>query len=158
LWDVRNTKSPVKTYNVTDYLEKKLCEVYESETIFDKFDMNLSPDSNLIVTGAYNSNLHVLDLKNQTNTTIEVKYMEKRGKNVGFMRPYKGKRVQGIMTNANGEPVKVDMNSKILKGAWHPKDNTFAVSKNNSLFIYSEKKSSSNTYNNHSVNNNMIDN
>jgi serine/threonine-protein phosphatase 2A regulatory subunit B len=24
---------------VTDYLEKKLCDVYESETIFDKFDM-----------------------------------------------------------------------------------------------------------------------
>ena len=70
---------------MTDYLEKKLCEVYESETIFDKFDMNISPDSNLIVTGAYNSNLHVLDLKNQTNTTIDIKYMEKRGKNVGFL-------------------------------------------------------------------------
>lgn len=52
--------------------------------------MNLSPDSNLILTGAYNSNLHVLDIKKQTNTTIDVKYMEKRGKNVGFMRPYKG--------------------------------------------------------------------
>ena len=64
LWDVRNPKLPVKQYNVTDYLEKKLCEVYESETIFDKFDMNMSPDSNLIVTGAYNSNLHVIDLKN----------------------------------------------------------------------------------------------
>jgi serine/threonine-protein phosphatase 2A regulatory subunit B len=39
LWDIRNTKNPVKNYNVTDYLEKKLCEVYESETIFDKFDL-----------------------------------------------------------------------------------------------------------------------
>jgi len=39
IWDVRNTKMPFKTYNVTDYLEKKLCEVYESETIFDKFDL-----------------------------------------------------------------------------------------------------------------------
>ena len=26
-------------------------------------------------------------------------------------------------------------------GAWHPKDNTFAVAKHNSLFIYSEKRS-----------------
>lgn len=39
LWDIRNTKMPFKSYNVTDYLEKKLCEVYESETIFDKFDL-----------------------------------------------------------------------------------------------------------------------
>lgn len=30
---------PFKTYSATDYLEKKLCEVYESETIFDKFDL-----------------------------------------------------------------------------------------------------------------------
>ena len=51
---------------MTDYLEKKLCEVYESETIFDKFDLQISPDSNLILTGAYNSNAHVLDIHNQT--------------------------------------------------------------------------------------------
>lgn len=62
IWDVRNTKMPFKTYNVTDYLEKKLCEVYESETIFDKFDLQISPDSNLILTGSYNSNAHVIDI------------------------------------------------------------------------------------------------
>lgn len=39
IWDIRNTKSPSKTFNATDYLERKLCEVYESETIFDKFDL-----------------------------------------------------------------------------------------------------------------------
>ena len=26
-------------------------------------------------------------------------------------------------------------------GAWHPKDNTFAVAKHNSLFVYTEKRS-----------------
>lgn len=62
IWDVRNTKVPCKSFNVTDYLEKKLCEVYESETIFDKFDMHISPDSNQVLTGGYNSNLHVLDV------------------------------------------------------------------------------------------------
>ena len=50
-------------FNVTDYLEKKLCEVYESETIFDKFDLQISPDSRLVLTGAYNSNFHVIDLE-----------------------------------------------------------------------------------------------
>jgi len=45
IWDIRNTKTPYKTFNVTDYLEKKLCEVYENETIFDKFDLQISPDS-----------------------------------------------------------------------------------------------------------------
>lgn len=84
---------PYKTYNATDYLEKKLCEVYESETIFDKFDLQISPDSNLVLTGSYNSNVHVIDVQNQQNCTIDVKYMDKRGKNVGQQRNYKGKRV-----------------------------------------------------------------
>ena len=88
--------------NVTDYLEKKLCEVYESETIFDKFDMHLSPKSNLVVTGSYNSNVHVIDVEKNTNTTIDVKFMDKRGKNVGFVRPYKGKRVNGSLQSSTG--------------------------------------------------------
>ena len=34
-----------------------------------------------------------------------------------------------------------DMKMRITMGAWHPKDNTFAVAKHNSLFIYTEKRS-----------------
>jgi len=83
IWDVRNTKVPCKTYNVNEYLEKKLCEVYESETIFDKFDMHISPDSSMVLTGSYSSSMHLIDMANQTNTTIDVKFMDKRGKNVG---------------------------------------------------------------------------
>lgn len=45
-------------------MEKKLCELYETESIFDKFDMQISPDSSMILTGAYNSNVHVIDIKN----------------------------------------------------------------------------------------------
>lgn len=39
IWDVRNTSKPCRILNVTEYLEKKLCELYESENIFDKFDL-----------------------------------------------------------------------------------------------------------------------
>ena len=33
------------------------------------------------------------------------------------------------------------MTQKIKMGAWHPSENTFAVAKFNSLFIYTEKRS-----------------
>ena len=42
IWDIRNSKTPIRSLNVNDYLEKRLCEVYESEAIFDKFDMQIS--------------------------------------------------------------------------------------------------------------------
>lgn len=62
VWDIRNTRTPARSFNVTDYLEKRLCEVYESEAIFDKFDMQVSPDASMVVTGAYNSQAHIIDL------------------------------------------------------------------------------------------------
>lgn len=78
---------------MTDYLDKKLCEVYENETIFDKFDLQVSPIGNKVLTGSYNSNAVVIDLDNKTNTAIDVKFLDKRGKNVGQTRPYKSKKV-----------------------------------------------------------------
>ena len=69
--------------------------------------------------------------------------MDKRGKNVGSYRAYKGKKVITPSTGDSGnkdEPVKIDMTQKIKMGAWHPFENTFAVAKYNSLFIYTEKR------------------
>ena len=86
IWDIRNNHKPVRTFNVTDYLEKKLCEVYENETIFDKFDLQISPDSQYILTGAYNSGAHLIDVQNGTNCSIDVHFMEKRGRSVGQNR------------------------------------------------------------------------
>lgn len=86
--------------NVTDYLEQNLCEVYESERIYDKFDLQVSPCSTMVLTGSYNSHAHVIDLQRRINTTIEVKFMDKRGKNTGVIRQYKGKRLMQCINNA----------------------------------------------------------
>ena len=112
IWDIRHQRQPCKVFNVTEYLEKKLCEVYESENIFDKFDLQVSPDSSMVVTGGYNANVHVIDTKNQTNCQIDVKFMDKRGKNVGTYKAYKGKKVvsQNQSDGASKEePAKIDM-------------------------------------------------
>jgi len=47
----------------------------------------------MVLTGGYNANVHVIDIKNQTNCQIDVKFMDKRGKNVGTYWAYKGKKV-----------------------------------------------------------------
>lgn len=97
IWDIRNQSKPCKVFNVTDYLEKKLCELYESENIFDKFDLEISPDSSMLLTGSYNSTAHVIDIKNQTNCQFDVSFLDKRGKNVGKYKSYKGKKL--VMVN-----------------------------------------------------------
>ena len=57
---------------MTEYLDGKLCELYESERIFDKFDLQVSPDSRQVLTGSYHSHAHVIDLHRKINTTIDV--------------------------------------------------------------------------------------
>lgn len=168
IWDVRNNRQPVQTLNVTEYLDKKLCEVYENERIFDKFDLQVSPDSRMVLTGSYHSHAHVIDLQRRINTTIDVRFMDKRGKQCGIPRLYKNKRLLGsvpiaqtsqsksgdgdvVMQDANGADKNAapnyapssDLSQRISMGSWHPKENTFAVAKHNSLFIYTEKRSTS---------------
>jgi serine/threonine-protein phosphatase 2A regulatory subunit B len=143
IWDVRNNKSPLRTLNVNDYLEKRLCEAYETEAIFDKFDMQVSSNGQFILTGSYNGNAHVIDLQNQVNCNIDVKFMDKRGKNVGANRLYRGRRLLpgGSGQSFNTGPVQksgatdskssdsqssaqsltaADMTSKIPLCTWHP--------------------------------------
>ena len=53
----------------------------------------------MLLTGAYNSNLHVIDIKNQTNCQFDVQFLDKRGKNVGKYKAYKGKKLVNPTTN-----------------------------------------------------------
>jgi hypothetical protein len=71
-----------------------------------------------------------------------VQFQDKRGKNVGKYKAYKGKKIVSVSEpNAtNVEQNKLQMSSKLKMGAWHPYENTFAVGKYNSLFIYTEKR------------------
>lgn len=52
---------------------------------------------------------------------------------MGSLRGYRGRRLNPLL---NGRAP--DMSQKVALGAWHPKENTFAVAKHNSLFVYTE--------------------
>jgi UDP-N-acetylglucosamine 2-epimerase len=80
----------------------------------------------------------VIDINTAQNCTIDVKFIEKRGRGVGNFKSYKGKRI----TNPNkASSPHLDIKRKIQLCAWHPKENTFAVALHNLIFIYTEKRS-----------------
>jgi serine/threonine-protein phosphatase 2A regulatory subunit B len=43
VWDLHQTARPVETYPVHDYLRSKLCSLYETDCLFDKFSCGWSP-------------------------------------------------------------------------------------------------------------------
>lgn len=135
VWDVRKSDKPIKAIQVTDYIEKKLCDLYDNERIFDKFELHGSPCSNYFFTGCYNGSYHVIDKEANSNTTMEASFNHKRAKPTGEIRYYGGKRLQPLV----GAPA-LNVQKKVLCGAWHPKENLVAVANHNCIYLFNQEK------------------
>lgn len=42
VWDIHMEKKPIETYQVHEYLRTKLCSLFESDFIFDKFECSIN--------------------------------------------------------------------------------------------------------------------
>ncbi len=48
IWDLKMEKKPVQTFKVHEHLRPKLCDVYENDCIFDKFQATWSGDDRYV--------------------------------------------------------------------------------------------------------------
>lgn len=133
IWDIRNNAKPVKSIQITDYVEKKLCDLYENESVFDKFEVNASPCGNYVLTGSYNNNAHIMDIEATNNSTVEAVFGNKRGKIAAKTRQYNGKKLHSL----GGTP---DLKKKCLLNTWHPYENIIAAANHNCIFIFNQEK------------------
>ena len=53
VWDVRNEKAPAEIYEVHPFLRSKLCDLYENDCIFDKFECSISGDGKYVFIYMY---------------------------------------------------------------------------------------------------------
>lgn len=135
LWDLRSTsQTPLMQCHTCDYLEKSLCNLYEEESIYDKFFMDISPCSNYILTGGYSKSGHIIDLNMTTNVTIQTNFDAKRGKIAGKARKYNSNKKLGPLDSS--EP---DFKKKVMNGTWHPSETMAALAFRNCIFLYYHK-------------------
>lgn len=59
IWDLAMELKPVKTINVHEHLRDRLCDTYENDAIFDKFEVQFSGDNKSVMTGSYNNNFMI---------------------------------------------------------------------------------------------------
>ncbi|KAI7751038.1 hypothetical protein M8C21_028437, partial [Ambrosia artemisiifolia] len=73
LWDINMDSGPVSTFQVHEYLRPQLCDLYENDSIFDKFECCLSGDSQRVATGSYSNLFRVFGCGSGSNeaTTLE---------------------------------------------------------------------------------------
>ncbi|RZR86985.1 hypothetical protein BHM03_00014279 [Ensete ventricosum] len=126
LWDINMDSGPVATFQVHEHLRPKLCDLYENDSIFDKFECCFSGDGLRVATGSYRC------LSSLTRAVRREKIQ------LSCTTPYflhgsaTGAENQGVDANGNS----LDFTTKLLHLAWHPTENSIACAAANSLYMY----------------------
>ncbi|CAM8960584.1 unnamed protein product [Rhodiola kirilowii] len=147
LWDINMDSGPVATFQVHEHLRPKLCDLYENDSIFDKFECCLSGDGQRVATGSYSNLFRVIGCAEGSteSTTLEASKNPMRKQPATPSRPSRSLRSlsnvvrrgadnsnTGVDANGNS----VDFTTKLLHLAWHPTENLLACAASNSLYMY----------------------
>ncbi|EJT46798.1 protein phosphatase 2A regulatory B subunit [Trichosporon asahii var. asahii CBS 8904] len=109
IWDMNMENKPVKTINIHDHLRQKLCDLYENDCIFDKFECTFSGDGS------------------DNDVVLQADKSAFKAKKIGGARGKVPGKKEGLQTEG------IDFAKKILHGSWHPRENTIAIAATNNL-------------------------
>lgn len=123
VWDLAKNDKPVCSITIQEALKSKLCDIFENDCIFDKFNLAVSKDSNTLLTGNYNNTFHTVDLNDSSNTQFEINYKKQT-----INKPM----IPGKATSLS----KMDYNRKTIACDFNPKANMFAVASLNCFLTY----------------------
>ncbi|GMN37025.1 hypothetical protein TIFTF001_006473 [Ficus carica] len=146
LWDINMDSGPVETFQVHEYLRPKLCDLYENDSIFDKFECCLSGDGLRVATGSYSNLFRVFGCsqgsteamtleasKNPMRRQVQTPSRPARSLSSSITRVVRrGAESPGVDANGNS----FDFTTKLLHLAWHPSENSIACAAANSLYMY----------------------
>jgi serine/threonine-protein phosphatase 2A regulatory subunit B len=141
IWDVNMESRPVKTIPIHDHLRGKLCDLYENDCIFDKFECVWGGDDKHVLTGSYHNYFRIYDSETLNDVVLQADKSAFKAKKIGGPLPggkpgaKNGARQAGLRDAMQLETL--DFNKKILHASWHPRENTIAIAATNNLFLYS---------------------
>ncbi|KAI8983428.1 WD40-repeat-containing domain protein [Pilobolus umbonatus] len=132
IWDINMENKPIQTININDNLRSNLCDLYENDCIFDKFECMFSGDGNNVMTGSYNNQFSIYNRNTGTAIPLQADKSAFKAKRLGSSKNKLGLSGRG----RRDEIDPTDFNKKILHASWHPRDNIIAVAATNNLFIF----------------------
>jgi serine/threonine-protein phosphatase 2A regulatory subunit B len=130
IWDVNMTSAPLRTIKVHEHLRSKLCELYESDCIFDKFECSWGSDDRHVCSGTYDNKLLLWDTFGDGHcTTLESVSSASPARRSSTLKGKLGLTRKDSMNGRN-------FNKKILHHSHHPQRNLVAIGARNSLYIF----------------------
>ncbi|KAH0836745.1 WD40-repeat-containing domain protein [Lanmaoa asiatica] len=139
IWDINMESRPIKTIPIHEHLRGKLCDLYENDCIFDKFECVWGGDDKHVLTGSYHNFFRIFDTETTGDVVLQADKSAFKAKKMGGPLPskngLKNGRPGGLRDAMQMETL--DFNKKILHASWHPRENTIAIAATNNLFLYS---------------------
>ncbi|GBF92816.1 hypothetical protein Rsub_05435 [Raphidocelis subcapitata] len=159
VWDLAMERAPVATFSVHEGLRQRLCDLYENDCIFDKFDCCMNGAATAVASGTYSNSFRVFGVGDggaaaaAGDATLEATRdpMRRRaaagaggggggapaGKAARFGAAARGKGTPGKRSPGEApEAAAADYGSKLLHLAWHPEADVIACAASNSLYMY----------------------
>ncbi|KAI1657102.1 UAA transporter family-domain-containing protein [Daldinia decipiens] len=157
IWDVNMERQPVKTIPIHEHLRPRLCDTYENDSIFDKFEVVFSGDAKNVMTGSYNNNFMIYpsDPEKEIEVVLQADKSAFKAKKVGIPTPINsstsptatnggkkgGSRAgspaagagQGQRMRKETDADQIDFNKKILHMSWHPFEDSIAIAATNNV-------------------------
>ncbi|KAI8812096.1 protein phosphatase 2A regulatory subunit PR55 [Cladochytrium replicatum] len=145
VWDLNMENRPVQTIAIHDHLRGKLCDLYENDCIFDKFECTFSGDGSNLLTGSYNNYFHIFDRNTKNDVILQADKSAFKAKRVGSTKNKVGgpagngkKAGTGNRKEDFANVDALDFTKKILHASWHPRENTIALAATNNLFLFQQ--------------------
>ena len=151
-------RTPVKTIPIHEHLRPRLCDTYENDSIFDKFEVVFSGDAKNVMTGSYNNNFMIYpsDPEKEMEVVLQADKSAFKAKKVGIPTPInsatsptngstnkKGSSRagspaataagQGGRMRKETDADQIDFNKKILHMSWHPFEDSIAIAATNNV-------------------------
>lgn len=145
-------RQPVKTIPIHEHLRPRLCDTYENDSIFDKFEVVFSGDAKNVMTGSYNNNfmIYPTDPDKEMEVVLQADKSAFKAKKVGVPTPINsstspsanGKKDssragspagQGQRMRKETDADQIDFNKKILHMSWHPFEDSIAIAATNNV-------------------------
>ena len=149
VWDLAMESSPIKTIPVHDVVKPRLCDLYESDNIFDKFECAWNWNDEIIGTGSYSNFMRMASAKPGdfgSDLVQADKSIFRSRKSASKSRALLNSG--GSSSSSNGsilgagnrldEGPDLDVERKLLHLSMHPRENTVAIAALSNLFIFSE--------------------
>lgn len=147
-------RQPVKTIPIHEHLRPRLCDTYENDSIFDKFEVVFSGDAKNVMTGSYNNNFMIYpsDPDKEVEVVLQADKSAFKAKKVGVPTPINSSTsptTNGGKKNGSraGSPAggaqrmrketdadQIDFNKKILHMSWHPFEDSIAIAATNNVW------------------------